>query len=154
MNNAFHADLAEKLFHEGCNCSQAVFAAFCDETGFSQEDAFRLSSGFGGGFGRMREVCGAVSGMTLVLGCLKGNDDPKDTACKNDVYAMISRCMNEFSDIMGSYVCRDILKLRKTEYSPVSSERTAEFYRSRPCVGCIRLACDIVDKEINGENAE
>lgn len=146
MDSAFYADKAEKLFHEGCNCSQAVFAAFCDITGFSKEQALKISSGFGGGFGRKREVCGAVSGMTMTLGCVLGNGDVSDSSRKNEFYALIARCMNEFSAEFGSYVCRDILKLRSEPYSPVSSVRTPEFYAKRPCERCVRTAAAITER--------
>lgn len=146
MDNAFYADKAEKLFREGCNCSQAVFAAFCDVTGFSTEAALKISSGFGGGFGRRREVCGAVCGMTMVLGCLLGNGDTGNTERKNEVYAMISKCMDDFSVQFGSFVCRDILGIGQQAYSPVSSVRTPEFYAKRPCIKCIRTAARITQE--------
>lgn len=149
MDIAFYADKAEKLFREGCNCSQAVFAAFCDVTGFSTEQALKISSGFGGGFGRKREVCGAVSGMTMVLGSLLGNDDVKDSGRKNGFYALIGSCMDRFSERFGSCVCREILGVSAETYSPVSSVRTSDFYKKRPCVQCIRTAAEITAEVLN-----
>lgn len=151
MDKAFYADKAEKLFREGCNCSQAVFAAFCDVTGFSTEQALKISSGFGGGFGRKREVCGAVSGMTMTLGCILGNDDVRDSGRKNGIYALTGSCMDSFSARLGSCVCREILGMPKGEYSPISSARTSEFYNKRPCVQCIRTAAEIT-AEVLGEH--
>lgn len=84
-----HSDLAEKLFLEGYNCSQAVLAAFEDVTGISRREALRLSSSFGGGMGRLREVCGAVTGAFMVLGLLYGYEDPKDRVAKTTHYARI-----------------------------------------------------------------
>ena len=77
-----HAKEAERLFMEGYNCAQAVFCAFRDQTGLGLEAAARLASSFGGGIGRLREVCGAVSGALLALGMLRGYDDPQDAAAK------------------------------------------------------------------------
>ena len=130
MDKAFYADKAEKLFREGCNCSQAVFAAFCDVTGFSTEQALKISSGFGGGF---------------------GNDDVRDSGRKNGIYALTGSCMDSFSARLGSCVCREILGMPKGEYSPISSARTSEFYNKRPCVQCIRTAAEIT-AEVLGEH--
>lgn len=149
MDIAFYADKAEKLFREGCNCSQAVFAAFCDVTGFSTEQALKISSGFGGGFGRKREVCGAVSGMTMALGSLLGNDDVKDSGRKNGFYALIGSCMDRFSARFGSCVCREILGVSAETYSPVSSVRTSDFYKKRPCAQCIRTVAEITAEVLN-----
>ena len=77
-----YGEKAKALFTEGYNCAQAVFAAFSDVTGIDFETSVKLSSGFGGGMGRMREVCGAVSGMFMVLGTLYGYDDAKDDEAK------------------------------------------------------------------------
>ena len=77
-----HAKRARDLFLEGYNCAQAVACAFCDLTGLDQETTARLSSSFGGGMGRMREVCGTVSGALLVLGLLCGYSDPGDPSAK------------------------------------------------------------------------
>ena len=71
-----HSDLARKLFKKGYNCSQSVFAAFCDETGLDMETALKIASSFGGGMGRLREVCGAVTGMFMVVGMKYGYTDP------------------------------------------------------------------------------
>lgn len=146
MDKAFYADKAEKLFHEGCNCSQAVFAAFCDVTGFSKEQALKISSGFGGGFGRKREVCGAVCGMTMTLGCVLGNDEPANSERKNGFYALVADCMNEFVEKFGSYVCRDILNVGNAPYSAISTPRSSEFYAKRPCGSCIRAAAEITER--------
>ncbi len=151
MDKAFYADKAEKLFREGCNCSQAVFAAFCGVTGFSTEQALKISSGFGGGFGRKREVCGAVSGMTLTLGCILGNDDVRDSGRKNGFYALIGACMDGFSAQLGSCVCREILGAPTEKYSPISTGRSSEFYTKRPCIRCIRTAAEIT-AEVLGEH--
>lgn len=141
-----HKIIAERLFKEGCNCSQAVFAAFAKEIGLEKELALRLSSSFGGGIGRLREVCGALGAMELVAGAVCGYSDVSNKKIKDGHYALVQRLANEFKKEFGSYYCRDILKTDDT--SPVSTERTADFYETRPCLSCIKTACDILDKEL------
>ena len=106
-----HGELAAQLFLGGCNCAQAVVVAFCDVTGLEKDFAARLSCSFGGGMGRMREVCGAVSGMLMVLGVLYGYDDPgeKDRA-KKAHYALVQELAGKFRERNGSIICREILK--------------------------------------------
>ena len=143
-----HEEEAHRLFYQGCNCSQAVFAAFCDVTGLEEETALKMSASFGGGFGRMREVCGAVCGMTLAYSCLYGYSDLSEPGPKIENYKAVSRMMNRFAEEMGSYVCRDILKIRNFTYDPVPKPRTEEFYNTRPCLKCVMAAARILDEEI------
>lgn len=143
-----HQQKAVDLFRKGCNCSQAVFASFSDVTGIDEKTAMRMSSSFGGGLGRLREVCGAVSGMALVAGCLWGYDDLEDKDLKTRHYALIADMANKFSDIFGSYICRDILKTGNREYSPVPQDRTSEYYALRPCEKCVAAAAGILDEVI------
>ena len=143
-----HEQKAVELFRSGCNCSQAVFLAFSDITGFDEKTALRLSSSFGGGLGRLREVCGAVSGMSLVAGYLWGYDDLSDKSLKTAHYSLVSGMANSFSDIFGSYICREILGLKDYKYSPVAQDRTSAYYASRPCEKCIAAAARILDEEI------
>jgi len=91
-----HAEKAKQLFLEGYNCSQAVFSAFCDVTGIDFQTALKISSSFGGGMGRMREVCGAVSGMFMVAGILYGYDAPKDNISKTEHYKRIQKLAEDF----------------------------------------------------------
>ena len=94
-----HSEKAKELFLQGYNCSQSVFAAFCDVTGIDFNTALMISSSFGGGMGRMREVCGAVSGMFMVAGALYGYDSPKDNKIKSEHYARIQKLAEvNFSD--------------------------------------------------------
>ncbi len=144
----FHEKRAVELFRCGCNCSQAVFAAFSDVTGIDEKTAMRMSSSFGGGLGRLREVCGAVSGISLAAGCLWGYDDLEDKSLKTEHYKLVSGMANKFSDIFGTYICREILSLKEYKYSPVAEERTPEFYANRPCEKCIAAAARILDEEI------
>ena len=66
------ADKAESLFRTGYNCSQSVYAAFAEELGITVEEAAKKASPFGAGFGKLREGCGAVTGMVMVIGDLYG----------------------------------------------------------------------------------
>ena len=109
--------MAEANFKEGYNCSQAVFAAFSEEVGLPRQTALQLASGFGGGIGRMREVCGAFSGAVMALGALYGSDDP---AHKTAVYAMVQELAAKFKAETGSLICRELLGLDKPEGSPVA----------------------------------
>ncbi|MBQ3429415.1 MAG: C_GCAxxG_C_C family protein [Mogibacterium sp.] len=142
------ADRAEELFRQGYNCGQSVFAAFADVLGMTVEEAAKIASPFGAGFGKLREVCGAVSGMTLVAGYLKGYSDPADYESKKEVYALIRKMCAEFEDRQGSIICRELLGLKKGEDTAEPAVRTEEYYRSRPCIGACRTAADIIEKEI------
>ena len=144
----FHEEEAVRLFREGCNCSQAVFTAFSDLTGIERNTALRMSSSFGGGMGRLREVCGALSGAFLAAGCLFGYDDLNDKSLKTEHYKLIAGMAHQFSDVFGSYICRDILGISDYKYSPEPEDRTAEYYLKRPCERCIAAAARILDEEI------
>ena len=139
-----HKEKAAELFMSGCNCSQAVFAAYCDEMNIDKEFALKLSSSLGGGMGRLREVCGTVSAMELVAGVLSGYSDVTDKSKKDEHYKLVQHLANEFKNRHGSYICREILKT--TDTSPVSTERSADFYKKRPCLKCVESACDILDE--------
>ena len=142
------ADRAEELFRMGYNCGQSVFAAFADVLGMSVEEAAKIASPFGAGFGKLREVCGAVSGMTLVAGYLKGYSDPADYESKKEVYALIQKMCAEFEERQGSIICRELLGLKKGEDTSEPAVRTEEYYRSRPCIGACRTAAEIVEREV------
>ena len=129
-------DKAEELFRKGYNCSQSVFAAFADVLGMSVEEAAKIASPFGAGFGKLREVCGAVSGMTLAAGYLKGYDDPADYESKKELYRLIQK------------ICRDLLGLKEGEDPAEPSVRTEEYYQSRPCIGACRAAAEIAEKHL------
>ena len=140
------ADRAEELFRQGYNCGQSVFAAFADVLGLTVEEAAKIASPFGAGFGKLREVCGAVSGMTLVTGYLKGYSDPADYESKKEVYALIQKMCAEFEERQGTIICRELLGLKKGEDLGEPSVRTEEYYQSRPCIGACRTAAGIAEK--------
>lgn len=141
-----HSIYAAELFLKGYNCAQAVAVAFCDVTGQTPEQAAQLMSSFGGGMGRMREVCGAVSGMLMVAGHLYGYSDPTDEAGKMAHYALVQELAGKFRQQVGSIVCRDILKNPPSDPSP--TPRTEEFYKVRPCARMVVLAAQILDEYI------
>ena len=140
------ADKAEELFRRGYNCGQSVFAAFADVIGMTETEAAKIASPFGAGFGKLREVCGAVSGMTLVAGYLGGYDDPTDAEGKKALYALIQKMAGEFEERHGSIICRELLGLAKGEDLAEPAVRTEEYYRSRPCVAACRTAAEIAEK--------
>lgn len=143
-----HEEKALKLFREGYNCSQAVFSSFCDLTGLTEATALKISSSFGGGMGRMREVCGAVTGMFMVAGMLYGYTDPKADSEKNSHYARIQQLAKTIKSIYGSYVCREILKPINPDTAPVSTKRSPEFYKLRPCERIIADCARLMDEYI------
>lgn len=136
------AERGKALFLSGSNCAQAVFAAFCDKTGFSEEAALRLASSFGGGMGRMREVCGACSGMFLVLSVLYGYSAP-DRAAQTALYTRVQALAECFREKNGSIVCRELLGVAKT--TPVPSERTRTFYKKRPCASIVEDTVSLLE---------
>ena len=140
------ADRAEELFRQGYNCSQSVFAAFADAAGLTVEEAARIASPFGPGFGKLREVCGAVSGMTLLAGYLQGYSDPADFGSKKELYALIQKMCAEFERKEGTIICRELLGLKKGEDLAEPAERTEEYYRTRPCIGACRTAAETAEK--------
>ena len=141
-----HSIYAGELFMEGCNCSQAVFLAFSDVTGIDRKLAARISSPFGGGMGRMREVCGAVSGMFMVLGALYGYDETTDDTRKKQLYHEVQALAAQFREECGSIICREILNNPSSDPNP--TPRTAEFYKQRPCARMVVTAARLLDEFI------
>ena len=146
------ANKAKELFENGCNCCQAVFCAFPEENGLSEEEALRLSAGFGGGMGRMREVCGAVSGMIMVLSERFATADPNDHAKKKELYSLIQKAAGEFREENGSIICRELLEGIEDSTSPIPSKRTAEYYASRPCARFVEGGAQILLEYLREEN--
>lgn len=136
------------FFEQGYNCSQAVFMAYSDIYGIDIETAAKLGTSFGGGMGRLREVCGAVSGMFLVLGLHYPACDINDKTAKTTNYDAVQRTAKEFKLEMGSYICADLLKTKHQPENPEPSERNARYYALRPCTRCVAIAAEIVGKEI------
>ena len=143
-----HRELAAELFLSGSNCAQAITVAFCDVTGLEKDFSAKLAASFGGGMGRMREVCGAVSGMLMVAGLLYGYDDPgENDVNKKQHYQLVQALAGQFREEIGSIVCREILKNPPSDPNP--TPRTAEFYKTRPCARMVMTAAGILDAYIS-----
>ena len=147
---------AGRLFKEdGYNCCQAVVLAYCDVFGLDKKTAASIASGFGGGMGRMREVCGAVSGMTFLSGLMSPADDPSAKTARTANYALVQEMAGEFKKINGSIVCRELLGLvpmgsgaSAQPESPVPSDRTPEYYQKRPCEELVGISARIIGEKI------
>ncbi len=141
----YYAEKAENFFAQGYNCSQAVLLAFADECSLSETVAARLASSFGGGMGRLREVCGAVSGMFMVAGLCCGYDDPKAHSEKAAHYARIQQLAAEFKAANGSIICRELLNLNQNGASvPTPEASTDAYYQKRPCKALVGDAARII----------
>ncbi len=133
---------ARNLFMEGCNCSQSVATAFSEQIGMPADQVKRLTLGFGAGIGRLREVCGAISGMAFVISALYDED-------KGSVYARIQDVAGQFRQLNGTIICRDLLGLDQPgASSPVPQERTSDYYATRPCPRLVEEAADILERYI------
>ena len=141
-----NSEKAVKLFTDGYNCAQAVFGAFAVDIGFDEATALKIAAPFGGGFGRQREVCGAVSGMLMAFGYLHGYATPETGDIKMEHYEQTRALCDAFKEKNGSIICRDILKT--AEVGGVPSLRTPEYYQERPCDRCVRTASEILEEYI------
>lgn len=147
---------AKRLFKEdGFNCCQAVVLAYNDLFGIDDSTAAAMSSGFGGGMGRMREVCGSVSGMVMLAGLIAPASDPSVKTDRTRNYALVQEVAGEFRRQNGSIVCRELLGLvpmgsGKTagKESPEPSDRTPEYYRKRPCEELVGISARIIGERI------
>lgn len=142
-----HSALAGEAFRRGYNCSQAVVVAFHEKLGLTEAEAAKMASSFGGGMGRLRSVCGAVSGMLLAAGILYGYDTPGDDDAKGEHYRLVQSLAGRFREEVGSLVCREILGNPSSD--PTPTPRTPEFYATRPCCRLVMLAAKILDDEIS-----
>lgn len=147
---------AKRLFQEeGYNCCQAVVLAYNDIFGIDDITAATIASGFGGGFGRMREVCGSVSGMVILAGFISPATDPSVKTARTANYALVQELAGEFRRLNGSIVCKELLGLvpmgscsPAPAESPVPSDRTEEYYKKRPCAELVGISAKIVGEKI------
>ena len=138
---------ATNYFLQGFNCCQSVLLAFSDILKVDQETLKTIASGFGGGMGRLREVCGAFSGMVMMAGFLSPAADPSVKEDRTKNYALVQQFAEKFKELNGgSIVCRELLGLAKNvaKESPVPSDRTADYYKKRPCPIIIGNAAKII----------
>jgi len=136
---------AQELFKEGKNCAQAVLAAYKDWLGLDEEMALKVATGFGGGMGRTRGVCGAFSGMVMLAACLAGPDGEKEEN-RAQAYAKVQAMKAAFEQANGSIICADILKRPRQAEDPQPEDRTEAYYRQRPCARVIAHACRILEE--------
>lgn len=142
-------ELAYDYFVSGYNCSQSVALAFSDVLRIEKDALARLSSGFGGGMGRMREVCGCFSGLVMVLSQVYGYSDPKANAEKKALYEKIRAAAEKFREDNGSIICKELLGLEKPEKSAQPEARTAEYYQKRPCPMLCKYAAELTEAMIS-----
>ena len=138
---------ARDLFLEGYNCAQAVFAAFAPDYGMDEKQALRLSSAMGGGMGGMRETCGAVSAMAMVLGLREGYDQP-DLEAKKRLYDRAQALAGRFRQEHGTLSCRELLAQNGVEAAATPSARTPEYYKKRPCVRYVEYCARLLAGEL------
>ena len=141
------SEKAKELFKSGYNCSQAVLGVFCEECGMNFETAMKISSSFGGGMGRMREVCGTVSGMFMAAGLMffSGDNSPE---AKKKQYEIVQELAKAFKSENGSIICRELLSGIENSVSPKPSERTENYYKKRPCIELVAQAVEILEDYI------
>lgn len=139
-------DKAIEIFKEGYNCSQAVVMAFEDVVGIDRNTLSRMAVGLGGGVGRMREVCGAVTGMAMVLGLVFGNEDADS---KNTVYPYVQEACAKFKEANGSIVCRELLAGVPVSAGGAAEARSESFYKKRPCAELVGMAAEIAEEIIS-----
>lgn len=144
-----HIKEARNLFCSGYNCAQAVFAAFRDVTGMDKAEALRLSSSFGGGMGRLRETCGAVTGMFMVAGALWGYDSVENKNVITDHYARIQDLAAQFKEEYGTICCRELLAGIRTSAGARPTARDEEFYKTRPCLCFVEYGAKLLDQMID-----
>lgn len=141
-----HGELAQKNFEGGCNCAQAVLLAFSDLTGLDEQTAMKLSASFGGGMGKLREVCGAVSGMFMAAGMILADGEIPTQEAKAAHYARIRDLAARFKEENGSYLCRELLDGIPTSSDPAPEERSPKYYKQRPCGELCRCAAELLDQ--------
>ena len=142
---------AMQSFLDGYNCSQCMMLAFEDYLTIDIDTALKIASPFGGGMGRLREVCGSVSGMFLVLGFIKGYNEPGDYEGKKELYEHIQELARRYEEANGSIICRDLLGLSVQKEDAAPEQRTAEYYKKRPCAAKIGSAAEILENYLNND---
>ena len=139
-----HALKAVELFKTGYNCAQSVFGAFAEDMGLDLEFALKISSGFGGGMGRLRETCGAVTGGIMVLSMKYGYTDAPGDAAKANLYAIVQKFVKEFTAEFGTAKCDELIRIKDKSSTP--TPRTDEFYAKRPCARFVGASAKILEK--------
>lgn len=142
------SEKAKGLFKQGYNCSQAVLGVFCEELGLDFETAMKIACSFGGGMGRMREVCGTVSGMFMAAGMAFSGSEPSGVNKANQ-YKIVQELAEKFKEKNGSIICRELLEGVESSTSPFPSERTETYYKKRPCIELVGDSVEIFEEYLN-----
>ncbi|MGI6153740.1 MAG: C-GCAxxG-C-C family protein [Christensenellaceae bacterium] len=142
---------AKRYFLKGYSCSQAVVLAFLDILDIERETAVRIAGPFGGGMGRLREVCGAFSGALIVLGEQMGYAAPEEHEQKKRLYRQVQKMAAIFEEKNGSIICRELLGLRKNEAGGMPDERTSAYYKTRPCADLCAFAASALEQILKEE---
>lgn len=145
-----HVEEAVSLYNKGFNCAQSSFGAYNEEIQLDAIQAAKLSSSFGGGFGKLGEVCGAFSGICMAAGLLYGYDDPTDKKAKDQHYELIRELGKRFTVVNGSLLCRDLLESNKAR--PVLF--TSEGVKVKECEHIVRSAVQLLDEVIREKNSK
>lgn len=146
MQKVNYVEKAAELFLKGYNCSQAVAAAFSDVVGIPEETLLKISCSHGGGFARLRYVCGAVSGMGMIAGMVYGSAEP---SAKVEIYAKTRELSDKFNSEFGSIICAELLNgIVSHNDSPVPEERTEGYYKKRTCLDCVKKAAEILEEDL------
>ncbi|MGC8803163.1 MAG: C-GCAxxG-C-C family protein [Bacteroidales bacterium] len=137
-------DKAQAFFDDGYACSQSVLLAFASEFNLDEKTDKLISSTFGGGMGRLRQKCGAVTGGFMVLGLKYGNADPKDMETKLNAYKKVRNLNHQIEEIHGTSNCFELLKKHASEAEV--EERIHHKIICRKVVGdAARLVYDMVN---------
>lgn len=139
------SERAKENFKRGYNCAQSVFLAFSDLIPLDEKTALKISAPFGGGVGRMREICGTVSGMLMVCGMIFYDSEHVTLEEKSALYAREQELMRRFREKNGSIICRELLRGVATDSSPNAEARTEEYYKKRPCADLCACAAEILE---------
>lgn len=143
------AKKAVELFESGYNCSQAIVLAFEDYLNVDRKTLQSLSSSFGGGISRLREVCGCVSGMAIVMGIIHGDYDVNDNDQKAKHYELIQKLALKFKEKTNSINCAELLNKVKEVENPTPEIRSKEYYEKRPCSKYIKIMAEIIESELS-----
>ena len=149
-----HSQLAKKNFESGCNCAQAVLLAFSDLTGLDEGTAMKLSASFGGGMGKLREICGAVSGAFMAAGMIYADDHIPTQEAKAAHYEKIRNLATRFKEENGSYLCRELLEGVPVSKDAAPEERTEQYYKKRPCGELCAIAAQLLDDLLASQDPE
>ena len=144
-------------FMAGYGCCQSVVAAFADLYGLDDVMAKRIAAGFGGGVGRLRMMCGAVSGIVMLVGLDCGQTEGSDREGKSACYKVVQDLLARSKAENGSLICAEILGLegyQKAQNSYVASARTAEYYKTRPCAAKVESAARIFARYLEERRRE